>query len=724
MARRFFDYGLVIGFSLSLAGGIEAAALKGRVVDSTGKPLAGAEVRVWQKLPARDGQRISDQQTTFDGRDVMVTDDDGRFATPNVLVGEAFARIVVEAGGMLAGRSGWIEIGKDAKRATIAAPDIVLKRLTAVVGKVVDRQGQPIAGVIVFNSGDGNERADAVTGQNGEFLLGGVPDGPVFLFAEKPGYRFTGLHLPSSERNALFTLFRVDEAVEAVATLPPMLSDDEQTALARKLLDGWLEKAKESGSGGFAALCSLAEIDPLDAYNRAREMEIPRARLRRFLELVILSKCVERRDLVSWDELRTLIESSEDPSWHSSAFVWAAQRMDISEDMRRREWLAQGLLHARRINDPAERAQSLVVVAAGLFDVGDGQQANEVMSEAEKLAEQLPEFDRESQQTFRMLALNLAKHDPDRAMAWLEKIKSDYSYINDGGDLAVKLLPEHPAAAEETWDRTTKRLDGDWQRCHMGERGLQLANLCYRLAGSDRQRAERIARDTQVQPLRVRGLAAVALRLADSDPDVARKLLESIVRDELPRPEVDDDFDPFGFRSIAAPLTAAWLLPIAERIDPRLGRECFWRSLALRAARPRRGQLNDEAAEIDISLTMMLSRYDRDIARALLKPLVARMPELEPPAASQLQPRHAMAVEMNCRSLQRTIVSAAVHVDPRWAIQIFDKISQPEPLSSGNFYYVVEALVNTLSRQGANRWGEESFFSAFSANYWRPKGEP
>ena len=34
------------------------------------------------------------------------------------------------------------------------------------------------------------------------------------------------------------------------------------------------------------------------------------------------------------------------------------------------------------------------------------------------------------------------------------------------------------------------------------------------------------------------------------------------------------------------------------------------------------------------------------------------------------------------------------------------------------------ALVNTLSRQGANRWGEESFFSAFSANYWRPKGEP
>lgn len=217
MARHFCDYGLVIGFSLSLGGGIEAAAIKGRVVDSAGKPIAGAEVRVWQKLPARDGQRISDQQAGFDGRDVMVTDDDGRFATPDVLVEEAFARIVVEAGGMLAGRSGWIEIGKDAKQSTIAAPDIVLKRLTAVAGKVVDRQGQPIAGVTVFNSGDGNERLEAVTGQNGEFLLGGVPEGPVFLFAEKPGYRFKGLHLPASKREAAFTLSRVDEAVEAVA---------------------------------------------------------------------------------------------------------------------------------------------------------------------------------------------------------------------------------------------------------------------------------------------------------------------------------------------------------------------------------------------------------------------------------------------------------------------------------------------------------------------------
>lgn len=100
--------------------------------------------------------------------------------------------VVVEAEGMLAGRSGWIEIGKDS---TLAAPAIVLKRLTAVRGKVVDRAGRPVAGVSVFNSGDGHERVEAMTGPGGKFLLNSVPEGAVFLFAEKPGYRFTATHL-------------------------------------------------------------------------------------------------------------------------------------------------------------------------------------------------------------------------------------------------------------------------------------------------------------------------------------------------------------------------------------------------------------------------------------------------------------------------------------------------------------------------------------------------
>src|SRR5215469_8779703 len=237
-----FGCGLAIAVA-SFAGRIEAAVIQGRVVDSTGKPIAGAEVRIWQKLPAPDRQGISDQQTKFDGRDLLVTDDEGRFATPDVLVEEAFARIVVEADGMFASRSGWIEVGKEA---TATAPDFVLKRPTAVVGKVVDRRGQPVAGVTVFNSGDGHERVEATTGANGKFFLNGVPEGALFLFAEKPAYRFTGMCLPADKRDAAFTLATVDEPAEPVATLPPKLSDEEQMALARKVLDSWFEEVTKS----------------------------------------------------------------------------------------------------------------------------------------------------------------------------------------------------------------------------------------------------------------------------------------------------------------------------------------------------------------------------------------------------------------------------------------------------------------------------------------------
>ena len=719
MRCAFFAVGpwLAVSCFLLALRSLDAATIEGRVVDSAGNPIAGAEVRIWQKLLGGPNGGSIDRPTDFDGGDVLHTDAEGRFVSPDVLVGEAFARIVVEADGMLAGRCGWIEIRKDAQA---KAPDITLKRLRIVIGKVLDRRGAPVDGASVFNSGDGHERVKTTSKGGGKFRLADVPEGGVFLFAEAPGYRFTGSRLPTDETQASLTLTSVDEPAKPLATLPPLLSDERRAALAREILDPWLEWAEESAAGGFWPLLALANLDPVEAFNRADQMQIKSASQRSFLELAMLTNCLNRRDL-SLDELRPLIESAEDPSWHSRAYVWAAWRMDNSQELRRREWLALGLLHARRIDDPAQRAQSLAVVAAGLSGAGDDQRAGEVISEAEKLAEQLPAWDQESQRTFRMLALNLAKRDPVRAAAWLEKIEQDYSYISSGGDLAVDLLPEHPAAAEDAWNRTAKRLGDDWRKCHMGERSIQLAEFCYRLAGIDRQRAVQVARNTPVQPLRVRGLGAVALRLAESDPASARQLLESLLHDELPRPAVDDEFDPFGFSYLAPPLTAAWLLPIAERIDPQLARECFWRALALRAPRPRRGPFSDRDVEIDISLTMMLSRYDRIIARALLEPLVARLPEYRAPATSDLKAQHAMVVAINCRSLERLIVSAAAHVDPRWAVKLFETF--PPGLRYGSFG-VAQALVNTLSKQGANRWGEDGFFDACSANYWQPKPEP
>ncbi|HEX5443099.1 MAG TPA: hypothetical protein VFW87_04685, partial [Pirellulales bacterium] len=101
---------------LSLWSASHAAVIAGRMVDGDGKPVADAEVRVWQKLPDPMGQTISDQPVRFaegGGGDVLRTDADGRFETPDVVAPDAFARVFVDAEGMLTARGEWLEIRQD-----------------------------------------------------------------------------------------------------------------------------------------------------------------------------------------------------------------------------------------------------------------------------------------------------------------------------------------------------------------------------------------------------------------------------------------------------------------------------------------------------------------------------------------------------------------------------------------------------------------------------------
>ena len=240
MRRTFFALvpGLAVACLAFSAPALDAATIEGRVVDSAGNPVAGAEVRIWRKV-AGANRRVVDQPVDFDGGETLKTDAAGRFVSPDVLAGEAFAKIIAAADGMLAGRSDWIEIPQDA---AAQAPDITLKRLRVVTGRVLDRRGEPVDGATVFNSGDGHKRLEAMSKSGGKFLLAEVPEGGVFLFAEKPGYRFTGVHLPPDEAKATLVLTSVDEPGEPKATLPPLLSPEEEYALAREVLDPWLEQ--------------------------------------------------------------------------------------------------------------------------------------------------------------------------------------------------------------------------------------------------------------------------------------------------------------------------------------------------------------------------------------------------------------------------------------------------------------------------------------------------
>ena len=68
------------------------------------------------------------------------------------------------------------------------------------------RGGTPLAGVRVFNAGDAPRLLTATTDAEGRFRLEGFRAGPAFVFAEKDGYRFTGVRTEAGAERLVIRL--------------------------------------------------------------------------------------------------------------------------------------------------------------------------------------------------------------------------------------------------------------------------------------------------------------------------------------------------------------------------------------------------------------------------------------------------------------------------------------------------------------------------------------
>jgi hypothetical protein len=413
----------------------------------------------------------------------------------------------------------------------------------------------------------------------------------------------------------------------------------------------------------------------------------------------------------------TPVDSNDDELSKAYRSILAARQTDAGDRPRQIEWLDTALLHARRIDNPAQRIQSLASVADAWFSHDERERAATVLAEAEKLAADLPETV-DSAQAFGFLALALSHRDAGRAVEWLEKIKIDRDYHQRGGQLALRLLPERPEMAEQVWTRAMARGRPPEPRRVALLPSVYLADFCYRLTAVDRTRAERVACADESVESRIRGQGAIVLALAETQPAEARGRLESLVRDELPRLTMKEGT---WFRARSPPATAAWLLPIAERVAPDLCGEIFWRSLALRLPRPGRDHFDDDVETTDVELVKMLARYDRSIAQALLESFAVRLLQPTSLAATALASQPALMTAAAAAQPIRDIVVAAVHVDPHWARTLLDLVPAGETASK---VYALDgarqAFVMTLLRHGPDRWND---WDARCAAFWKPSVE-
>jgi hypothetical protein len=571
----------------------QAAVIKGRVVDSAGQPVAGAEIRVWRRGRAVGGVPAH-QPVSFDGSEVLHADDAGRFATPDVFDASMPVRIVAQAAGMLAGRSGWIRPEQE----VVEVEDIVLPRLLSVVGQVVDTQGAAVAGAIVFN-GDGHQRVETKSGSTGKFFLDNVPDGALFLFAEKPGFLLTGIML-GGEKSVELRLARTDEPTEPLRSHKAVLTPAERAALVHRVLDPYLDAVTRNGSDPDKqrTLEELARSDPMAALAAMETVGFSRPGDKentRYNVIVNWMRCKHTED---WDQIFALAKSwasddwaltwpvdgaranrdGIDPLWPRDwAASWlaygATSFMPMTDERRARQWLDEAIVLARDGVRPMTRVAYLATAAEGFSRLGDRERAATVAREAEVAANELPPDQRRSDYILYHLAKAFAPFDLAGALARLDQVKDDYQFASNGASIALRLVRTEPAQAEEVWNHLGLRQPK--QRSFIGLRDESAPDVCFRLAKIDPEAAHRVADTVRDALQRARARAAIALALGG---ETAKELLRKTIAD----PEIRQ-IPPELYPRQNTATVLAWFLPVMEEIDATIARELFWKALSLRA---------------------------------------------------------------------------------------------------------------------------------------------
>ncbi len=327
--------------------------ISGRLVDENARPVTNQVVEVWSQ-----GNRVwllANQVSLKEGP--IRTIADGSFQTRPVLQQGSAYRVAIRAPGKDPIFSDWITIQE--KPHTL--PLLVQRSLRTIRGRVVDRQGKPVDGARVFQSGDGPERAETTTAADGHFSLAGFRPGPVFLLVRKNGFRFHGQLLKATDVNVAAELTRVSEAPSRVMkTLPALITIDESRALARQLLEPCWKVFSEAGDlKKYRFLEVLVPANPSGVLEKLATLKFTNQSFRfRLLREIVLA--LAERDQ---EEAASVAESIPDAATKSWALSQLSDRVPESGHERKLALLDRALQQARITADQSERLGQLGEVA-------------------------------------------------------------------------------------------------------------------------------------------------------------------------------------------------------------------------------------------------------------------------------------------------------------------------------------------------------------------------
>jgi len=563
--------------------------LAGRVRNRAGEPVAGQTVEVWFK----GGNWPQPNPVGFNNGPVR-TAADGSYQTPlNLLVRSPY-RVVVRAPGMEPILSGWITIGEQPR---VLLP-MIQKPLRTISGRVVNRQGKPVAGIEVFQSGDGPERTAIKTDGDGRFALGGFRQGPVFLFARGQGFRFFGRLIKPGDGDIAVELTRTSERpAREMRMIPDLIPLEESRALARRLIEPYWEAAvaQKNQSAADRALRFLAVADPVGVLQKLEAKEIANPRMMPVIEGQV--RAMARSDPARAEELAEAIEV---PRLRATALEAVADALPAEERDRKLALLARAAIQAKAAKAPYQVAE----VAEWWHELGEKEKARALFAEGVRVRK-----DNTVQRS--LFAARLARVDLPAALAIAKEFPASGRDSASGvlRNIALHLAADNPAESERVMRLVPQQPGRYW---------LPPA-IAWKMAPTDPARARRLVDDAQRYYDHPQTYLFLALGLKARDPAAADEAFQKAIQgiDRLMKD---------GPEYAAMQGDRGVLLPLVEQFDPARVPDLFWRAIATRLPIGNPRSLRDLSLS---RLVVLLGWYDREVAAALFEPVRALMEQTD-----------------------------------------------------------------------------------------------
>ena len=360
-----------------------ASQVRGMATDGAGKRISGASVRLWWGRPYAADFGGEPDQVDPTILESYVTSAGGWFVFRGLWPGfqygveiDAPGHTKAEAHTVIADQEKFHDVGK-----------IVLARTSgALAGRVVGSRGEPIAGAVVFNRGDGPEIVTTLTNSDGQFQLSSLMPGTKYTFVRNDGYRFTGVKADDDARALLITVRRNGEpppAWKPTATA----SFDEQRAFAKQILIRLWEKFAAKAEGGSAPY--IAAMAPINAPLASTWSAAKGHRYDRVLRQTAAEKMAET------DAQGTVAFLAQDRDRQTQAFFQhLAQRFAAGHDRAKALLFADEAVNRARVLPEDERAAPLATAGALLARAGKAEAGRALVDEAALAAAQLGTVDR------------------------------------------------------------------------------------------------------------------------------------------------------------------------------------------------------------------------------------------------------------------------------------------------------------------------------------------